>query len=99
MPIQTENLVHKLNRYPELKAKIEVLLSVVENAEGDLTLADEAEQRVIEEMRQIGQTALQSWATRQEQQQRTEFMSANPSVHRGGKKNYIGTQDMDKSKS
>jgi hypothetical protein len=99
MSLQPESLDKRLNRHPELKARIEVLLSVVENAEGDLTLADEAEQRVIEEMRQIGQTALQSWATRQECQQRTEFMCAHPSAHRGGKKNYIGIQDMDKLKS
>jgi len=99
MSIQSESLDQRLNRHPELKVKIEILLSVVENAEGDLVRADDAEQRVIEEMRQIGQTALQGWATRQEQQQREEFMEANPSAERGGKKNYIGIQDMERSKS
>jgi hypothetical protein len=37
----------------ELRAKFEVLLSVVENAQGDLIRADAAEQRVIEEIRQL----------------------------------------------
>jgi len=40
---------------------------VVENAEGDLVKANEAEQRVVEEIQQLGQTALQGWASRQNQ--------------------------------
>ena len=40
--------------------------SVVENAAGDVVKADEAEQRVIEELRQLGQQALQSWAERKQ---------------------------------
>lgn len=40
-----ESLEERLNRHPELKAKIETLLSIVENAEGDMDKANEAEQR------------------------------------------------------
>jgi hypothetical protein len=39
----------KLERHPELKARMESLLEVVENTNGDLVKAAEAEQRVIEE--------------------------------------------------
>jgi hypothetical protein len=60
----SKSIEERLKDYPELKAKIEGLLSVVENAEGDLIKADAAEQRVVEEIRQLGQTALQTWATR-----------------------------------
>jgi tRNA U34 5-carboxymethylaminomethyl modifying enzyme MnmG/GidA len=63
-----------------------VLLSVVENAQGDLLRADAAEQRVIEEIRQLGQVALQEWASRQEQQQSKSFSQENPTSNRGGKK-------------
>jgi len=34
----SESPEERLNRHPELKTKIESLLSVVENAEGDLNL-------------------------------------------------------------
>lgn len=95
---QVESLEQRLNAHPELKAKIEDLLSVVENAQGDLIRADAAEQRVVEEIRQLGQTALQEWATRQHQQQSEAFIQANPLAHRGGKKNSIGIADMDASK-
>ena len=90
---QRESFEQRLNAHPELRAKFEVLLSVVENAQGDLIRADAAEQRVIEEIRQLGQTALQEWATRQQQQQSEAFSLENPTAHRGGKKNSIGKAD------
>ena len=95
---QTQSLEHRLNAHPELKTKIERLLSVVENAQGDVTLADAAEQRVLEEIRVLGQTALQEWALRQQQQHSEAFTQENPSAYRGGKKNSIGIADLDVSK-
>lgn len=93
-----DSFEQRLNAHPELKARFEVLLSVVENAQGDLIRADAAEQRVIEEIRQLGQVALQNWATRQEQQQSEAFTGENPTANRGGKKNSIGIVDSDVSK-
>ncbi len=95
---QTESLAERLNAHPELKAKIEGLLSVVENAQGDVIRADEAEQRVVEEIRQLGQAALQGWASRQQRQQSEAFALEHPTTHRGGKKNSTGTVDTDASK-
>jgi histidinol dehydrogenase len=86
----SETLEERLNRHPELKTKIEALLSVVENGAGDLVKANEAEQRVIEEIRQLGQAALQGWATRQNQVQRDEFIKTNPQVQRTRKKSSTG---------
>lgn len=85
-----ESLEDRLNRHPELKAKIESLVSVVENAEGNLIKANEAEQRVIEEIRQLGQSALQSWATQQNQKQQDQFIQGNPEAQRTRKKNSTG---------
>jgi hypothetical protein len=41
------------------------MLPVVEDEWGDLKLADDAEMRMIEEVRRMGQEALQAWASRQ----------------------------------
>jgi histidinol dehydrogenase len=87
----SESLEERLNRHPDLKSKIESLLSVVENAEGDLVKANAAEQRVIEEIRQLGQTALQEWAVRQNQAQHDEFIKTNPQAQRTRKKTSTGT--------
>ncbi|MBW4491387.1 MAG: hypothetical protein KME12_26870 [Trichocoleus desertorum ATA4-8-CV12] len=88
---ESESLEERLNRHPDLKARIETLLSVVENAEGNLVKANEAEQRVIEEIQQLGQAALQGWATRQNQIQQDEFVHTNPYAQRTRKKDSIGT--------
>ena len=94
----SERLEERLNRHPELKARIETLLSVVENTEGDLVKANEAEQRVIEEIQQLGQTALQGWASRQNQVQSSDFIQANPQAQRTRKKTSTGTVASDVSK-
>ena len=90
----TGNLEARLNRHPELKDKIVALLLVVENAEGDIVKANAAEERVIEEIRQIGQTALQAWATGQNQVQREVLTTAQPQAHRTRQKKSTGTADL-----
>ena len=46
--------VERLRAYPELRSRMESLLLAVEDEAGELKMADEAETRVIEEMRRTG---------------------------------------------
>lgn len=94
----SKSLEERFNRHPELRTKIESLLSVVENAEGDLVKANEAEQRMIEAIRQLGQAALQGWANRQNQEQTDAFIQGNPQAQRTRKKLSTGTVASDASK-
>jgi hypothetical protein len=57
----------RLQRHPELQAKVDALLDIVDNAAGDALKADEAEQLVFEELRRMGQQAIQAWAERKQQ--------------------------------
>ncbi len=58
-PLQMpESFEQRLNDHAELGAEFEILLSVVENVQGDLIRADAEEERVIEEVCQLGQVAL-----------------------------------------
>jgi len=59
-----KNLEERLRAHPDLYARISQLIGVVENTGGDVVKADEAERRVIEEIRRLGQEALQGWAER-----------------------------------
>lgn len=93
----TNSLESRLNAHPALKVKIESLLSVVENADGDLQSAHKAEQRVIEEIQKLGQTALQGWAIQQNEKQRETFVEANAQAHRSRKKHSTGIPDSVKS--
>ena len=71
--IRKQSLEERLNEYPELKAKIETMLSIIENAGGDVEKAAEAERRIIEELRRMGNEVLHSWARRQHQKKEDEF--------------------------
>ena len=53
-----DELAARLDRHPELHARLERLLDLVENTGGDLKRADEAERRAIEELRVMGQEIL-----------------------------------------
>ena len=75
----------RLKEYPELKAKIETMLAIIENAGGDVEKAAEAERRVIEEVRHMGNEVLHSWARRQQQKKEEEY-NAKPGVNRRVKK-------------
>jgi hypothetical protein len=93
------SLEDRLRQHPELKAKIESILAVVENAQGDIKTANEAEQFVIEEIQKLGQAALQGWADQTHQQQQQNFKTAHPQAHRSGKKNSTGIPDLAPSPS
>jgi hypothetical protein len=88
--VSNEELIEKLERHPELRQRLVSLLRVVENADGNAILADDAEELVIQEMRQMGQKSLQAWAqSRVEATERDVRRSGR--AHREGKKNSAGT--------
>jgi hypothetical protein len=90
-------LYERLNRHPRLRARVESLLQVVEEAAGDCEKADAAERRVIEERRQRGNGALTAWAERGVEK-RAAVAQAEPNWRPGGKKNCIGTRPSAESK-
>ncbi len=90
-------LEERLKEYPELKVKIETMLGIIENAGGDIEKAAEAERRIIEELRQMGNEVLHGWARRQQEKKEQEY-NAKPGVNRKEKKTSTGTRDWEKSK-
>jgi hypothetical protein len=67
------SLEERLKEYPELKAKIETMLAIIENAGGDVEKAAEEERRIIEELRQMGNKVLHSRARRQQQKAEEKY--------------------------
>lgn len=82
--------VSKLSAHPHIRNRIESLVSVVADEAGDLKEADAAEMRMIEEIRRLGQEALQAWAGCQVERSSQELDRAG-GVWREGKKNCAGT--------
>src|SRR5512143_458694 len=90
-------LCERLNRHPRLRARVESLLEVVEDAAGECEKADAAERRVIEDLRQMGHDALTAWAERGVEK-RTAAAQAVPNWRPGGKKTSMGTPPSDGSR-
>jgi hypothetical protein len=86
------DLEQRLRENPQLKAKIEAMLAIIENAGGDVEKAAEAERRAIEELHQMGNEVLHSYARRQQQKKEAEC-KAQPGVNRKGKKSSTGSRD------
>jgi hypothetical protein len=85
------SLEERLKEYPELKTKMETMLTIIENAGRDVEKAAEAERRIIEELRQMGNEVLHSWARRQQPKKEAEY-NAKPGVNRREKKLYWYTR-------
>ena len=90
---RNETLIERLDRYPVLRSRVESLLRVVEDAEGDCERADAAERRVIDELRQMGNDALTAWAERGVEKS-VGVAQAESHWRPGGKKNCIGTPPL-----
>jgi len=93
-----QSLEERLNELPELRAKVERMLDLIDNAGGDVEKAAEAERRVTEELRQMGNDLLHGWARRQELKKEDEF-NKKEGVNRKEKKTSSGIRDSGKSKS
>lgn len=90
-------LEERLKKHPELRTKFEMLLEVVENAAGDIEKAAEAERRVSEELKQIGNEVLHAWARKQAERKESETAKL-PGMQRKVKKTSIGKRDTARSK-
>ena len=74
-------LARRLERHPVMKARMNRLLDMVENAGGDLKRADDAEQRAIDELRAMGQELLQAWGQRLAAEEAAALVRRGDVVH------------------
>lgn len=91
--LSDEAILRGLNANPRIKSRIASMLAVVEDAVGDLKEADAAEMRLIEEIRRMGQEAMQAWANRQVEKSEQDVRQSGQ-VQREGKKNSAGTPPL-----
>lgn len=61
---RSEELAERLNRHPEFRDKVEELLDIADNKSGNANKADDAEDLIWEELREMGQRIFQDWAER-----------------------------------
>ena len=77
---QETQLIEQFRQHPEMMERVQSILAIARNAEGPLKTADEVEELLIQEMRQLGRTTLQHWALQAEERVSTELQQQDPSV-------------------
>ena len=85
-----ENIGERLDRHRVLKSRVESLLNIIENSPADTVKADDAEFRVIEELRRMGNEVLHDWASEKESAAAEECRKYNGNIIGHGKKNCTG---------
>jgi hypothetical protein len=93
-----ERLLSRLRERPRLCERIERLMEIVEDPADELRRAEEAERRVIEEVRGLGRELVEGWAEGQVEK-RAQELEQQPGVWREGKKNSAGIPSLGTSKS
>ena len=71
-------LIEQLREHPELMERFQSILEITSSTEGPLKRADEVEGLLIEEMRRLGKTSMESWAA-QTERRLTEQLKAKDS--------------------
>ncbi len=84
-------LANKLIENPELKKRVEQLIRIIENPNDETTLADIAEQQIIDELRKLGKDTLQRWATKQSLKSAQQLEKSVKTANKNIKKKSAGT--------
>ena len=80
---EEKQLIEDLRRHPELFERMQAILAL---AESDEDTADEVEALLLEEVRRLGKSTMESWAGGAEKRASRDFKKENPDA-RYGKKN------------
>lgn len=87
MPERKMSLEELLSSHPELIQRVESLIDIIYDPRGELDRADDAEERVVGELRQLGQEIMENWAKKKEAQKVSELQTnKDEKVKKHGKK-------------
>ncbi|MCI5183933.1 MAG: hypothetical protein D3921_15680 [Candidatus Electrothrix sp. AW1] len=91
LPLSQEDkeLINQLNRHPDIKDRVKSIVSIANNDGDGIVTADEAESRVIEEVRRMGNEVLTGWAESRVEKAGEALPSEEKTV-RSGKKKFVG---------
>ena len=92
---EDKELLSRLNRRPNLKKRIQSILSIADDSGEGIIKADEAEGRIIEEVRRPGNETLAEWAISRIGKSEA-YLPADDNISRSGQKKSIGTVPSEK---
>jgi HD-like signal output (HDOD) protein len=78
-----KKLIEGLRRHPALAERMQAIIELSDKGE---ISADQIEDLLVEEVRRLGSSAMESWAATAEEQAAREFKEQNPDCRYGKKK-------------
>ena len=78
--------LERLRQHPELQSRFERILELAHNTDGPLQTADQVEELLIEELRQLGNVSMNQWAQQAEARVSNELKAADDTVRSRKKK-------------
>ena len=79
-------LIEQLRQQPEMMERLRSILELTRHGEGPLKSADEVEERLIQELRRLGNTTLCQWATQAGARVSDELKGQDPTIRSRKKK-------------
>jgi hypothetical protein len=73
-------LIEQLRQQPEMMKRVQSILALTTDAKGPLKTADEVEEELIQEMRQLGNTSMNQWAIRAEERVSHELKAQDATI-------------------
>jgi hypothetical protein len=83
---QELEIIEQLRQHPEMMARFQSILDITRDADGPLKTADEVEELLIQEMRRVGNAAMNQWAVQAEKRVGTELKEKEPTLRARKKK-------------
>ena len=83
---QEMHLIEQLRQHPEMMARFQSILALAGNAGGPLKTADEVEELLIQEIRLLGHTTMNQWASQAEERVAQEIKEQDASIRSRKKK-------------
>jgi len=83
---QETQLIERLRQQPEMAARMQSIFDLAHAADGPLKSADEVEEFLIRELRELGRSTMNQWATQAEVRVGDELKSQDATVRRRKKK-------------
>jgi len=83
---QETQLIEQLRLQPEMLVRVQSILRLAQAAHGPLQTADAVEELLIQELRQLGHTTMNQWATQAEARVSAELKGQDATVRSRKKK-------------
>jgi hypothetical protein len=83
---EERQIIEQLREHPEMMARFQSILDITGNADGPLKTADEVEELLIQEMRRVGNAAMNQWTVQAEERVGMELKEKDPTLRARKKK-------------